>query len=417
MKFTIYAKVLKEMIEKAATTIDKKSVLESLKRLYMQIDENETLRIWSSDLNHYVEIRNNSVYLTSPGIVGIDIDDIKIITKMTGEVTIEDVSTENERKINIICGKKTVSIPGYGNTDIFLPDMDDTEMKILNVKENLLHSGNKEHIDKLNIVFDNALKELLQCRRKALQFLACCYGYDFQKPFKVTGLLGKFTVNSIKKMTGSNNGILLVCKGTEVLCVELNTGKFEIKIPRDKYKYSIDDYYVKYDFEEDRKSGKLGVFIIQQDAKYKREVKRTSNSYYCYNNRNSDEFDKSGCNITEARQALKYRLHNYKADRRKREVDSISYEADLKEIKEMFQTLKEKLIVKLSEAKTSEDYKNIENIFDYRFTWMVRNIENFETKVTQNNFRNIEEASYSIKSLKEQIEVKIKKIDGKEEVD
>lgn len=138
MKFTIYAKVLKTMFEKAVTTIDKKSVLESLKRLYMQIDENETLRIWGSDLNHYVEIRNNSVYLTSPGIVGIDIDDIKIITKMTGEVTIEDVSTESERKINMICGKKTVSIPVYENTDIFLPDMDDTEMKILNVKENWL---------------------------------------------------------------------------------------------------------------------------------------------------------------------------------------------------------------------------------------------------------------------------------------
>lgn len=138
MKFTIYAKVLKEMIEKAATTIDKKSVLENLKRLYMQIDKNGTLRIWGSDLNHYTEVRNNSVYLTSPGVVGIDIDDIKIITKMTGEVTIEDVSTENERKINIICGKKTVSIPGYENTDIFLPDMDNTKMKILNVKENWL---------------------------------------------------------------------------------------------------------------------------------------------------------------------------------------------------------------------------------------------------------------------------------------
>ena len=138
MKFTIYAKVLKEMIEKAATTIDKKSVLENLKRLYMQIDKNGTLRIWGSDLNHYTEVRNNSVYLTSPGVVGIDIDDIKIITKMTGEVTIEDVSTENERKINIICGKKTVSIPGYENTYIFLPDMDNTKMKILNVKENWL---------------------------------------------------------------------------------------------------------------------------------------------------------------------------------------------------------------------------------------------------------------------------------------
>lgn len=284
------------------------------------------------------------------------------------------------------------------------------------MKENLLHSGNKERMDELNIVFPDALKELLQCRRKALQFLACCYGYDFQKPFKVTGLLGKFTVNSIKKMTGSNNGILLVCKGTEVRCVELNTGKFEVKVPRDKYKYSIAEYYTKYDFEADRKSGKLGVFIIQQDAKYKREVKRTSGSYYYYGNSNSDEFDKSGCNITEARQALKYRLNNYKADKRKREVDSISYEADLKEIKEMFQTLKEKLVLKLNEANTYEEYSKLENVFDYRFVWMVGDIEKLEKKVTQNKFNTIKEATDSITSIKEKIEVEIRKINGKEEV-
>lgn len=283
------------------------------------------------------------------------------------------------------------------------------------MKENLLHSGNKEHIDELNIVFDNALKELLQCRRKALQFLARCYGYDFQKPFKVTGLLGKFTANSIQKMIGSNNGILLVCKGTEVRCVELNTGKFEVEIPRDKYKYSIAEYYRKYDFEEDRKRGQLGVFIIQQDAEYKRKVKRTSNSYYYYSS-SSDEFDKSGCNITETRQALKYRLNKYKADKRKREVDSISYEADLKEIKEMFQTLKEKLLIKLSEAKNTEEYESIQDIFDYKFVWMVRNIEKLETKVMQNKFHTVEEATDSITGLKKQITEKIKKIDGKEEV-
>lgn len=286
------------------------------------------------------------------------------------------------------------------------------------MKENLLHSGNKERINELNIVFDNALKELLQCRRKALQFIANCYGYDFQKPFKVTGLLGKFTANSIKKITGSNSGILLVCKGTEVCCVELNTGNFDVEVPRDKYKYSIAEYYTKGDFEENRKTGKLGVFIIQQDAKYKREVKRTSCSYYYHNNRNCNEiFDKSGCNITETRQELRYRLNNYKANKRKREVDSISYEADLREIKEMFQILKNKLVLRLSEAKTAEEYGNIENIFDYKFVWMVSNIEKFEKKVTQNNFRTIEEATDSIKSLKEQIEVEIRKMDGKEEVD
>lgn len=286
------------------------------------------------------------------------------------------------------------------------------------MKENLLHSGNKERINELNIVFDNALKELLQCRRNALQFLACCYGYDFQKPFKVTGLLGKFTVNSIKKITGSNNGVLLVCKGTEVYCVELNTGKLKIEVPRGKYKYSISNYYAKYDFEEDRKGGKLGVFIIQQDAEYKREVKRISisNSSY-YSNSNSNEFDKSGCNITETRQALKYRLNNYKADKRKREVDSISYESDLKEIKEMFQTLKKKLLIKLSEAKTTEEYGSVEDVFDYSFVWMVRDIERLETKVMQNKFCTVEEATNSITKLKEQIAKKIRKIDGKQEVD
>lgn len=282
------------------------------------------------------------------------------------------------------------------------------------MKENLLHSGNKEHIDELNIVFDNALKELLQCRRNALQFIACCYGYDFQKPFTVTGLLGKFTANSIKKITGSNSGILLICKKTEVCCVELNTGKFEVEVPREKYKYSISYYYAKYDFEEDRKSGKLGVFIIQQDAKYKRKVKRTSSYSYCYSNSRSDEFDKSGCNITEARQALKYRLDNYKADKRKREVDSISYEADLKEIKEMFQILKKKLVLRLSEAKTSEDYKNIESVFNYSFTCMVRDMEDFETKVMQNKFRTVKEATNSIANLKEKIKEKIKTLEGSE---
>ena len=276
--------------------------------------------------------------------------------------------------------------------------------------ENLLHSGNKEQIDELNIVFNDALKELLGCRRKALQYLACCYGYDFQKPFKVTGILGKFTANSIEKVTGNNSGILLVCKNSEVKCVELHNGKFDVEVAKGAYKYSIDHYYAKYDFEADRKSGKLGVFIIQQNAEYKREIRRTSESYY----RNINEFDKSGCNITEAREQLQYRLRKYKADKRKREVDAISYEADLKEIKGMFQVLKEKLIIKLSEVKTSKEYDDIRDVFDFNFVWMVRDIEQLEKKVNQNSFCTIKEATDSIASLKKKIAEKIRKIEGRD---
>jgi len=278
------------------------------------------------------------------------------------------------------------------------------------MEENLLHSGNKEQIDELNIVFNNALKELLGCRRKALQYLACCYGYDFQKPFKVTGILGKFTANSIEKVTGSNSGILLVCKNSKVKCVELHNGKFDVEAEKRTYKYSIDHYYAKYDFEADRKSGKLGVFIIQQNAEYKREIRRTSESYY----RNKIEFDKSGCNITETREQLQYRLRKYKADKRKREVDAISYEADLKEIKGMFQVLKEKLIIKLSEAKTSKEYDDARDIFDYYFVWIVRDIEQLEKKVNQNSFCSVKEATDSIASLKEKIAEKTRKIEGRD---
>ncbi len=273
------------------------------------------------------------------------------------------------------------------------------------MEENLLYSGNKEKIDELNIVFHDALKELLQCRRKALQYLACCYGYDFQKPFKVTGLLGKFTANSIKKVTGSNNGILLVCKKSEVRCVKLYKGKFDVEVAKGGYKYSIDNYYAKYDFEADRKSGELGIFIIQQDAEYKRKIKRTSESYY----RNRSEFDKSGFNITETREQLQSRLNKYKADKRKREVDAISYEADLKEIKGMFQIMKEKLVHKLSEVKTSKEYDNIRDVFDYHFVWIVRDIEELQNKVTQNSFRTVKEATDSIISLKKVLQRKQEK--------
>ena len=185
-------------------------------------------------------------------------------------------------------------------------------------------------------------------------------------------------------------------------------GKGLYKIGEKCYNYSIDHYYAKYDFEADRKSGKLGVFIIQQNAEYKREIRRTSESYY----RNKIEFDKSGCNITEAREQLQYRLRKYKEDKRKREVDAISYEADLKEIKGMFQVLKEKLIIKLSEAKTSKEYDDIRYVFDFNFVWMVRDIGQLEKKVTQNSFCSIKEATDSIANLKEKIAEKTRKIEG-----
>ena len=138
MKFTMNAKELKIMMEKGVAAINKKSTLPLLTKLYFTVDENGIVKILGTDIEHYAEIRTNSAYQTSPGVLGISIDDIKIISKMSGEISIEDVSTENEMKINIRCGKKNVTIPKYENADIFLPSMDETEEKIFTTKENWL---------------------------------------------------------------------------------------------------------------------------------------------------------------------------------------------------------------------------------------------------------------------------------------
>lgn len=140
MKFTMNAKDLKTIMEKGMAAIDKKAPLSTLTRLYFQIDENGILKVWGTDIEHWAEVRTDNIYDTQPGVLGIDVDDIKIISKMSGEITLEDVTTEDMEvgKINIKCGKKIVTIPRHQNTDIFLPSMDESEKNIMSVKENWL---------------------------------------------------------------------------------------------------------------------------------------------------------------------------------------------------------------------------------------------------------------------------------------
>lgn len=140
MKFTMNAKDLKTMMEKGMAAINKKAILSTLTRLYFQINENGILKVWGTDMEHWAEVRTDNIYDTQPGVIGIDVDDIKIISKMSGEITLEDVTTEDMEvgKINIKCGKKIVTIPRYQNIDIFLPSMDESEKKIMSVKENWL---------------------------------------------------------------------------------------------------------------------------------------------------------------------------------------------------------------------------------------------------------------------------------------
>ena len=167
MKFTMDSKELKIMMDKVMTAVNKKVSVPSLKRLYFSIDDEGILKILSTDIEHYVEVRTENTYNTEPGMFGIDIEDIKIISKMSGEITIEDITSDKEEKINIKCGKKNVSIPRFENTDVSLPVLDNGE-NILDVKENWLSEtisnlsvfvSNREEVNRMMSVFNFNTKE------------------------------------------------------------------------------------------------------------------------------------------------------------------------------------------------------------------------------------------------------------------
>ena len=167
MKFTMDSKELKIMMDKVMTAVNKKVSVPSLKRLYFSIDDEGILKILSTDIEHYVEVRTENTYHTEPGMFGIDIEDIKIISKMSGEITIEVITSDKEEKINIKCGKKNVSIPRFENTDVSLPVLDNGE-NILDVKENWLSEtisnlsvfvSNREEVNQMMSVFNFNTKE------------------------------------------------------------------------------------------------------------------------------------------------------------------------------------------------------------------------------------------------------------------
>lgn len=159
LKFTMNAKELKSMIDKGTAAINKKARSLALTRLYFQVEVDGTVKVLGTDSEHYVEISSNNAWNTSPGVLGIDVDDLKIITKMNDNITLEDISTESKCKISVRCGKKTVIIPKYANLDTFLPSMDDTEEHILTMNESWL----LETITNLFVyTSDNEKREMMQ---------------------------------------------------------------------------------------------------------------------------------------------------------------------------------------------------------------------------------------------------------------
>ena len=290
MKFTMNAKGLKTMMEKGMAAINKKATLSTLTRLYFQIDENGILKVWGTDMEHWAEVKTDSVYDTQPGVFGIDVDDIKIISKMSGEITLEDVTTENMEvgKINIKCGKKIVTIPRYQNTDIFLPSMDESEKKIMSVKENWLletvvnlvtYTSDIDNCNKMMQVFNFNTKskriEALDGYRIGIRTLENQAIYETtENPFDTVKIYNKCVPVFKKLMDKKSEKEIGIYQDKKYIKVEGNDFTYIIR--------RIDGEYFKVDSMLDMSDNYR--FVPDRDQfleamKYDAELRKTSGAY------------------------------------------------------------------------------------------------------------------------------------------
>ena len=259
------------------------------------------------------------------------------------------------------------------------------------LREGILSSANKEQANCINATFADAKRELLQTNRKALKYAAEVHGYDFQKPYIVSAIMGKFTANSLEKAFNVSSALLFVCHDDKLHAVKLADGRFYANDIKGRYDDRIDTFTSQGTFEDVRKSGNSAVFVINQDKKYHREVKRREEpSRWRYNK--PDEFDKSGCNVTEARMLLNERLRKYKYEKRLQEAKQTDFSANLAEVKAKFAKFKAELIKAITNASTSEDYRKIGKASDYTLEWLVRDIDDLERHVKANDFKSVQSA-------------------------
>lgn len=270
------------------------------------------------------------------------------------------------------------------------------------MREGLLSSANKEQADTITLTFADARRELLQQNKKALKYAAECYGYDFQKPFTVSAVMGKWTAKSIERATGVTSGLMLVCHNREMKAVELNNGRFNAKDVKRGYSYKIDTLFGQGDFEESRKSGTAAAFIISQAPEYRREIK-IDTGYRSYSNKASNLIDKCGNDLEETRRALQWRLRSFKADKLAREAARKDYTADVARIKADFEALRGALIAAIASAETSSDYSRIGRVAGWSLQSLAADVRDIERHAMANDFSSVQVANMAIQKALEKI--------------
>ena len=199
----------------------------------------------------------------------------------------------------------------------------------------------------------------------------------------------------MKKTTGITSGLILVCYGSKIEAVELDSERFNAKDVKHGYNYGIDKFYGQGDFENARKSGTAAAFIISQAPEYRRVIKIDS-GYIYKTNKAACLIDNGGNNLDETRNALQRRLNAFKAKRRATEAANKDYTADVARVRQAFEVLRALLIQSISIAQSSEDYSKIGNVAGWPLRSLAADIRDIERHTKANDFPSVQRATEAI---------------------
>lgn len=153
LRFTMNAKELNALLEKAASVADKSEKnVSTFLTIKTNEDEEHKVVILGSNIidDHYMRVSSSSARDVMSGEARISVSDIKAMKKMVGDVTVEDTSTDQRSILSVRNGKKLVNIPKYSNDELVVPDVY-SKMPILNVNEAWLF----DTVTKLDTYTDN----------------------------------------------------------------------------------------------------------------------------------------------------------------------------------------------------------------------------------------------------------------------
>lgn len=141
MEIKVNAREFRMVLDKVKTVCPKKSAMPTLQRIYIKAVNNEIV-CYATDLEQFLEVSVNGVVIQD-GECGIDVDDLKVISKANGDMLLETVEEKNRKAIKIQFGKKVVSVNDYtlDEEDRFKVPQNETETEIIEADSDWLYES------------------------------------------------------------------------------------------------------------------------------------------------------------------------------------------------------------------------------------------------------------------------------------